>query len=360
MQQSKTSTNTKNGTKSFNFNPIEFIYGFYKRNIRVLFALLFVVLISYPVITKVKEASKNKPFFASEVKKEVKKVPTIKFDTFNAGIYDESSEFDNREDLVFEHVIATWETSEDQGNITKNLERVKARNKNPILTIEPWQLYGDHDKKHLSKIVEGNYDEVIKLTCKKISTYGVDNQVVVVDWGRQADLGKTSNLSWAVEDPEVYKKAFRRWHDICKQYAKNIIFMWSAEGTENSSKYYPGDEYVSLIGVGMLMDTKDIRKDSEIEKDAKKLVTTKLNNLYKVKKPIYLLDYGVSAPATQKEKWISEIMKNVRQDPKVLGAIYFNKKDIINKYINYTGEEISTKLDLDYTIPSTKLPIFTK
>jgi beta-mannanase len=350
MQKNKT---TKNGSS---FNPFVLLYGFYKRNIRILFALLFIVIISYPVVSKIREASKNKPFFAAEPAKQPKPVPTIKFNTFNAGVYDESSDFDNRDDLVFEHVIATWEKSEDQDSLTKNLKRVEARRRNPILTIEPWQLYGDHDKKHLLSVIDGKYDEVIKLTCKKISTYGDGTQTVVVDWGRQADLGKESSLSWAVEDPEVYKKAFRRWHDVCQQYAKNIIFMWSAEGTDNSFKYYPGDDYVSLIGVGMLVDTKDVRTEEQIKKDAKKLVTTKLEKLSKIAKVVYLLDYGVSAPEKQKALWAKEILNNARLNAQVLGAIYFNKKDIVNKYINYTGDEITTKLDLDYTIPATDLP----
>lgn len=56
---------------------------------------------------------------------------------------------------------------------------------------------------------------------------------------------------WAGWEPEDYITAYKRMIDICRDEAPNVNVVWSPLGLENSNDYYPGDEYVDIVGMSI-------------------------------------------------------------------------------------------------------------
>jgi Glycosyl hydrolase family 26 len=336
------------------------IYNFYKRNIRIIYALFFLSLIISPIINQVIKTSKSTPFFGIPTSyKQASK--TLKLDKLNYGVLDKSDTFKDNEDITFDQSYITWETTYEQNNLVQAVTKAQENNRTPIINLEPWQLFKEQaGEDYLNKISEGKYDGVISNFCDRINRF---NQTVLVSFGQQPDLGYGYRYSWSVDNGEVYKKAFRRWHDTCSSRTNKVIYIWSIEGNEKSMEYYPGDEYVNFIGISMLYQTVDKTTDqTKIEQIAKDYVNGKFKFIDKLNKFVYLLDYGVDAPKESKKIWFDTILGSALENKKILGVICIN---IESKVLDYTNKDgIVTKQIIekpaDYRLQKDYLPFTPK
>ncbi len=73
---------------------------------------------------------------------------------------------------------------------------------------------------------------------------------VTVRWGHEMEV-KDGVFIWSNWAPQDYIAAFQRMITICRRAAPQINVMWSPLGEEGMEAYYPGDDYVDLVGISV-------------------------------------------------------------------------------------------------------------
>jgi endoglucanase len=299
------------------------IINFLRSNLRIFVALSFLSYIFFPIAIKIIEISKNKPFFSTNASKPVNTLPELKLNRFNYGFYSQEAIDSKEVDYTFNHEYVNWDDTFDQNNITKALEKSIATLKHPIITLEPWNYSKNiSNNQHFRDIVDGKYDKYIINTCKKINSI---NTVTLVNFAEGADFGSMSRFSWAIDDPILYKQGYMRWHKKCKEVTNNVIFVWSAFGTKKASDYYPGDEFVDILGLNLLINENDLTNSKKKKLELTKIIEEKMKNVSSINKIVYLLDFGIQNP-NQNSDYVEEFVNILKENkfPKILGAIYLN------------------------------------
>jgi endoglucanase len=292
-------------------------------NLRVIVALGLLTYFTYPVINKVVEVSKTKSFFAANASKTLEKLPQLKLTQFNSGVFDPNSEFKNQSGITYTQFFHSWDYTLEQKTLEKALDTTIRSKRHPFITIEPWGYTTNvSNDQYLAKIIAGDYDKHIINTCKKIKEF---NELTLVNWAEGADFGAGSRYSWGTNNTNLYKDAYKRWHDKCKQVANNIIFVWTAFGNKNSESYYPGDEYVDILGLNIQILSKDLPKTNNYAREVNKIITERIKNVQNVNRFIYITDFAIEN-ATENKVYTTEFIKLFKSQSisNILGVIYIN------------------------------------
>ncbi len=334
-------------TKLYN-KTVKQVLFLIRLNIRVIVALALLTYFTYPVVTKVIEVSKNKAFFTVNASKSLEKLPQLKLTKFNIGIFDPNNDYADNKNLTFTQIFHSWDYTLEQKDLEKKLETIIKSKRHPYLTIEPWgyeTLLSNDD--YLAKVVTGGYDKHITNTCKKIKQY---NELTLVNWGEGADFGGASRYSWATNNYNLYKDAFKHWQEKCKQVANNVIFVWTAYGNKNTELYYPGDDYVDILGLNIQIPEKTLPKTNNYKREATKIIQDKLKNVKNIKRFIYISDFAIEN-AVENKIYTNEFINlfNSQSIPSILGVIYTNT--------NQSPSQIQGIKSLDYRLDPTIFPL---
>jgi cellulose synthase (UDP-forming) len=321
MQEQKLST-IKSIFIKYIYTPI---YNFVRRNIRILVALVFIIYISYPVVSKIIEVSKAKSFFSSQSQAKPT-LPDLTLNKFNFGAYDNTRNLDSVKSLTFQSDYLIWDHTLDQDRLGQAMDNALSKGRYPLITIEPWNYSNTQSNTdYFLDIVNGKYDTHITNICKKINSY---RTVTLVSWGEGADYGVKSRYSWAIADSNLYKQGYMRWHDKCKAMTNNVIFVWTAHGTDQTIEYYPGDPYVDLIGVNSLITDNQLKNSNNKDQEVEVILNNKIKNATNINKVIYLMNLGLENPSKNQD-YLNSIVSQLKNAkfPQVLGAIYLNTND---------------------------------
>jgi len=136
---------------------------------------------------------------------------------------------------------------------------------------------------------------------------------------------------WSGGDPQSYISAYRRVKDIFgKEGANNAIWLWSPAGEYNAIFFYPGDNYVDMVGVTILSDP--IWDESLLgiqnptfEQYLKRRLW--IGNYFN--KPIVVSEAGVSDPDPEvKKQWLTEAKSVISNLPNIRALVYFNDTNL--------------------------------
>ncbi len=135
---------------------------------------------------------------------------------------------------------------------------------------------------------------------------------------------------WAItigdNTPEKFRAAWVHIHTIFKQTgATNVKFGWAPNGTSvpdtsenNFELYYPGSQYVDVVGVDIFNFNNDWMSFDQMGRDT-------LLKMRKYGKPTYVFSLG-AAENSKKASWITETFtKTLYQYPEIKGWIWFNE-----------------------------------
>ena len=139
-------------------------------------------------------------------------------------------------------------------NLQARLENTYAKNKTLELTLQTsWTGAGEGNMVY--DVLDGEYDEFLKDYAKKISDF--DHPVLF-------RLGNEMNGDWCPyssyntsKDTMIFKEFYRYVHKIFDDAgADNVIWVWNPNGKSfpdfkwnDAMMYYPGDEYVDIVGL---------------------------------------------------------------------------------------------------------------
>jgi endoglucanase len=242
------------------------------------------------------------------------------------GVYDPDGQFINDADVTIEHVFLPWEDV----NLASLLEAdvyALERSRALVITIEPWTWTRDERNTAdflWNGIRQGYYDANMKAVCDVIGSL---QSPVSVRWGHEMETDD-GQFIWSAWEPENYITSFRRMIDICRDEAPNAQIIWSPIGLENASDYYPGDDYVDLIGLSIFGFEAWENAILGGSQDYADVLTQRYDEVKGFNKPVVVAEVGYTGSSAYVAAWEAKVREARPDLPLLVGAVYFNQKEV--------------------------------
>ncbi len=195
--------------------------------------------------------------------------PQMLFGVYDGGFPNDTSGFVRFEDqLRFRFPIVSfysaWGDKADQQFPTRMVETIDRLGSVPMITWEPWVT--DFDERIRTNLPPKDEREYASLAAISRGDY----DFYIVPWARAAaafhkpiflrfahEMNDPYRYPWGPQNgnkPEDFINAWRRVHSIFeKMSATNVIWVWSPHiSMPWFEYYYPGDQYVDWLGMGIL------------------------------------------------------------------------------------------------------------
>jgi cellulose synthase/poly-beta-1,6-N-acetylglucosamine synthase-like glycosyltransferase len=238
------------------------------------------------------------------------------------GVYDpNSSAVDTKFDV--EQVFVQWKPTIGP-EVAQDLARILGRHRVPFVTVEPypWNIDGLTAETLLTDVSSGRYDQPIQAIAAAV--HAVAPSPVYLRFAHEMELADL--YPWGARDPTSYIAMYRHFVETVRAAgAANARFVWSPAGNAGAVAYYPGDEFVDIVGATVLQDT--------IENFPHRM-DQRYAELGHLGKPIVICEFGVSLPDQQAEiDALVEARQSFGNYPLLRGVIYF---DAINPRAPFT------------------------
>jgi cellulose synthase (UDP-forming) len=165
------------------------------------------------------------------------KVPTI-------GMYDPAHSLHASRPYI-QHSFIDWK---DSHGLAQQILLAESSNNTPLITLQPG---GEPDgNKLLSDIVACNYDQRLKDISRILAA---SHRPVYIRFAHEMELYQL--YPWGNQDPSLFIDAWRHVVTYTRENgAVNTKWVWAPAGNPGAEAYYPGDEYVDVIGTTLLYD----------------------------------------------------------------------------------------------------------
>lgn len=242
------------------------------------------------------------------------------------GAYDPEGYYANDDQVSIEHVFMPWEDV-NLASLVEADSYALQHKRALMITVEPWTWTRDERNTAAflrNGIKDGYFDANMKAVCGVI---GQLHSPVSVRWGHEMET-TDGQFIWSAWQPEDYISSYRRMTEICRTEAPRINMVWSPVGLENAADYYPGDDYVDLVGLSIFgyepWDMKVLGK----QQDYPSLLTERYNRVKGFNKPIVVAEVGYSGSQAYVDAWESKVREARPDLPQLVGAVYFNQKEV--------------------------------
>lgn len=200
----------------------------------------------------------------------------------------------------------------------------------------------------LPELMSGKYDNDIRKYGEAIAAFG---KPVILRFAHEfnGDWYPWSILNEELVPASVYVTAFKYVHaKIRAAGATNAHWVWApnnASGAKNPqslASYYPGDEYVDLIGMdgynfGTSQTWSSWQSFSQIFSDLYGWIQQHHPN-----KPVFISEMGTSSTGGSKAAWINDMFVQLKTNfPKVISIVWFN----IDKETDWRFNDVPASID---------------
>ena len=242
------------------------------------------------------------------------------------GAFDPDEYFASDSELTIEHVFLPWEDV-NLGSLLDADQYALARNRALMITIEPWTW--TRSERNTAEFLregirQGYYDANMRSICAVIGTL---QSPITVRWGHEMEHDE-GQFIWAGWKPEDYVEAYRRMIDICRTEAPAVRFVWSPLGLENAAEYFPGNDYVDIVGMsifGLEPWENDILGGAKTFED---WLTERYDRLEVFGKPILVAEVGYSGKEAYVNLWENQVRQTRPDMPLLIGSVYFNQPEV--------------------------------
>ena len=242
------------------------------------------------------------------------------------GAYDPGGDYTDDTVPVIEHLFLPWEDvylpSLNEADAYA-LERHRAL----LITLEPWTWSRSerNTAQHLrAGIAAGDYDANMQQICAVIA--GLKSPVTL-RWGHEME-DKSGQFIWAAWKPADYIAAYRRMIDICRKAAPSIRVMWSPLGDEGMEAYYPGNDYVDIVGISVFgLQAWDKAKFGH-DRSYLEIFGPKYARAAKFGKPVVVAELGYSGDQAYVDAWENSIRVTRAAFPNLVGVVYFDQREV--------------------------------
>ncbi len=242
------------------------------------------------------------------------------------GVYDPEGTFKDDAEVSIEHLFLPWEDV-----FLPSLHDADAyaqeRNRVLLVTIEPWTwTVSERNRPEtlIAGIQSGDYDHYMRSICEVLNKV---QSPVTVRWAQEME-DKSGQFIWSNWQPEVYISSYKRMVDVCRSEAPKVDYMWSPLGFENLNLYYPGDDYVDIIGLSVFGLQRWETNTLGFEQSFKDIFEPRYNRVLGYGKPIMVAELGYSGNAAYIEEWENSIRQIYPEFPELIAVSYFNQKEV--------------------------------
>jgi endoglucanase len=257
----------------------------------------------------------------------IDKRPIVHPNATKFGAYDPYGDFSAQSSVETEALFLPWEDV-DLTTLSAADEYAQQRKRKLLITIEPcswnedWRL-GPEELRQ--KVLAGGYDANIKAISSVVKTL---KSPVIIRWAQEME-DTSGRFAWSNWPPQDYIKAYRKVAEQFRKDTPTVQIMWSPKGSEGLEKYYPGDDYVDLVGLSIFgLQQYDVR-----EYGATRTFTEALKPAYQrvapFKKPIWVAELGYEGDASYMQPWIQTATAKDAQFSDLKEVVYFNDRDVI-------------------------------
>jgi len=242
------------------------------------------------------------------------------------GAYDPPGEFSEDPGLAIEHLFLPWEDVFLGSLFEADLYALE-RDRDVLVTIEPWTWTRDarNTPEYLiNGIRTGLYDPNMRAICDVLNDF---ESPVTVRWAQEME-DESGQFIWSNWEPTIYVDAFRRVIDTCKSVAPDITVMWSPLGFEGLEDYYPGDDYVDVIGLsvfGLQSWETTVLGEPQSFTD---IFGPRYGRVAPFDKPVIVAELGYVGDADYVEQWENSVRQDYPEYPLLEGVVYFNQEEV--------------------------------
>lgn len=249
------------------------------------------------------------------------------------GAYDPGGDFTNDPAPVIEHLFLPWEDVYLQSLNDADAYALE-RNRALLVTLEPWTW--SRSERNTAQylragIAKGEYDQNMRDICTVI---GGLKSPVTLRWAHEMD-DESGQFIWAGWQPEDYIAAFRRMITICRESAPNINVMWSPLGDEGMEAYYPGDDYVDIVGITVFgLQEWDQNKFGR-DRTYAEIMEPRYHRAAAFGKPVVVAELGYSGSEAYVADWENTVRVARPDLPNLVGVVYFDQREVYAWPENY-------------------------
>lgn len=283
----------------------------------------FTFVTAVPKVDQELEADQLEDVFEpAQVVTEQAKVIELPAEGVALGVYDPNDNL-SAVQLDVEHHFVVWYRMDQ---LQSALDQAQINSRVPLISLEPWAWNEEGPEMTSTTLITdvnvGLYDQYIRESAREIKS--TDPQKVIVRWGHEFEL--IGLYPWST-DAEAYVSAYRRVVGIFRdEEVDNVLWMWSPAGLNTAVDYYPGSDYVDMIGITILSD---LVWEQHAGFDEPRSFRTLQDEKYWIadyfSKPIWVAEVGVSSETNVQVQWLKDAESVFDQYPSLKGFIYFNR-----------------------------------
>ena len=214
--------------------------------------------------------------------------------------------------------------------VEHHLRQIDSLGADPLITWEPWVSHfpasdtvpeASREQRALHYIAAGTYDPYIIQFARQVRD--LERRVYI----RFAHEFDNPDYPWSPagnNTPEDFRRAWRHVHDLFRREgAFNAAWVWNPWRYDNISPYYPGDEYVDLIGLTALNYGPGV-PGVEDYPFADMYGNFRDTLAAIADKPILLAEFGSLGDQATKANWVTQATNFIAQHcPNIVGIVAF-------------------------------------
>lgn len=242
------------------------------------------------------------------------------------GVFDPGGEFSDVSGVAIEHLFLPWEDV-FLPSLAEAESYTRARDRALLVTIEPWTWSRDERNSPSvlrNGIASGAYDQTMGAVCGAL---GALERPLTIRWAQEMD-DESGQFIWAGWNPQDYIDAYQRMIDVCRVAAPEASFMWSPLGFENMGDFYPGDDYVDVVGLSVFSLGPWEKQVLGQEQSFDEIFAPRYERAMAFGKPIMVAELGFVGDADHIAAWDADVRSKSQQYPELQAVVYFNQQEV--------------------------------
>jgi beta-mannanase len=254
------------------------------------------------------------------------KRPVLTEKSIAFGVYDPHGDFGGESNVAIEHIFLAWEDV-DLSTLPIVDAYVHRRGRTLMITVEPWSWASNwnmNSNELLEGIKAGDYDTNIATVCSSIARL---NSPISIRWAQEMEdaVGK---FIWAVWTPQDYVFAYRHFVTECRKHLPDADYVWSPKGGASLAKYYPGDDYVDVIGLSVFGYQPYDKRNFGGERTFEQALEPGYRLVSGFGKPVIVAELGYEGDEEYVSRWAKAVAAPHPEFPELKAIVYFNDKEV--------------------------------
>lgn len=247
------------------------------------------------------------------------------------GLLDVQKELSHRFDIVLCYSNIYEDYTEN--NIYNTLSRLWENGSVVELTLQT-QLYDPLSQNNMVyDVLDGKYDDFLHAYAADVARF--DHPVLFRPFNEMNGDWCNYSAYWTARDCSTYVELYRYIYSIFEAEGanKNTLWVWNpneksfpAFAWNNADNYYPGDEYVDIVGLtgyntGDYYDGETWRSFNEIYDP----IYAQMAPQYE--QPLMITEFACSSYGGDKAAWVEDMFEQLEHYPRIKAAVWWDSAD---------------------------------